>query len=255
MFVYQVNDEDDGVDIKSHRTVIPTTPHTTSHSTLSTTQDTLDGRLGHAIHLVHRLQAWILQQAQARNAKAGVPDIHHVTRPVRDAALLRVLRAQDEVGKLLLVDPVRLANYFQTAQHPPAVAHVLLLLRTAVQATAGDLPLTQPATQAVNINELLAASDGEGSDAGEDLTRVGLGTRANAVAAVKVGACSNVVNSLVNIDKVEEAKEGKGIEGAVEEASVFLTPLVTGKRASLTVLEAGDVWRLIVSMCRGGLPG
>lgn len=212
-----------------------TTPH-------STTQDTLDGRLGHAIHLVNRLQARIVQQAQTRNTKAGVPDIHHVTRPVRDATLVRVLRAQDEAGELLLVDPVRLANHFQTAQHPPAIAHVLLLLRTTIQAAAGDLPLTQPATQAINVNELLAASDGEGSDAREDLTRVGLGTRADTVAAVKVGARSNVINGLVNIDKVEEAKEGKGIEGAVEEASVFLTPLITRKRAGLAVLEAGNIW-------------
>jgi hypothetical protein len=36
-------------------------------------------------------QVWMAQEAQARNAKAQVKDVHHVARPVGDAAFVRVL--------------------------------------------------------------------------------------------------------------------------------------------------------------------
>lgn len=206
-------------------------------------QNSLNCRHRHTVYRVNALRTRIPKQAQSRHAKAGVPDIHHVTRPVGDPPLLGVLTPQYEADEGVAVDPVRPADDLQAAQHPPAVADVLLLLGAAVEPAPGDLPLGEPAAQpvpAVGKDVVVQpARDGEGRNAGEDLARVRLGPGADAVAAVKVATGGDVVDRPVDISQVEEAEEGQGVEGAVEEARVLLAPLVAGEGACLPVLEAG----------------
>lgn len=169
-----------------------------------------------------------------------MPDVHHIARPVRDATLLGVLAPQDERDERLPVDPVRAADDLQAAQHPPAVAHVLVLLGAAVEPAPGDLALAEPAAEPVPVDDVVEpARDGEGRHAREDLARVRLGARADAVAAVEVAARRDVLDGPADVDEVEQAQQGEGVEGAVEEARVFLAPLVAGEGARLLVLEAG----------------
>jgi hypothetical protein len=54
---------------------------------------------------------------------------------------------------------------------------------------------------------MLPAGDGQGGDAGKDLARVCLGSRAEAVAAVEVGTSNNMSYRFVNVNKMKEAKE------------------------------------------------
>lgn len=207
-------------------------------------QDPLNSRPRHAVYRINRFRARVVQQAQPRHAKARVPDVHHVAGPVGDAALLGVLAPQDEGDEGVPVDPVRPADDLQAAQHPPAVAHVLGLLGAAVEPAAGDLALAEPAAQAIAVDEASAvavkpARDGEGRDAGEGLAGMRLGTRADAVSAVEVAASHDVRDGPVDVDQVEEAEQGEGVECAIEESSVLLAPLVAGERARLPVLKAG----------------
>jgi hypothetical protein len=51
-----------------------------------------------------------------------------------------------------------------------------------------------------------------------------------------------MIDRLVDVDEVEESKDGQRIESAVEEPRVFLPPFVAGECARLTVLEIGNVW-------------
>lgn len=169
-----------------------------------------------------------------------MPYIYHIAWPVRDPSILLVLATQDEPDQRLTVNPVRAANDLQAAQHPPAIAHILSLFRTAVEPAAGNLPLAQPPAQLVDIDEIQSARNGEGRDAGEDLARVRLCAGAHAVAAVKVGAGGDVVHSFGHVDKVQQAEQGEGVERAVEETCVFFAPLVAGKGARFFVLQSGD---------------
>lgn len=168
-------------------------------------------RLRHTIHGVDRLRAREAQKAQAGHAEAGVPYVDHVAGPVCDAAALGVLAAQDEADQGGAVDPVGAADDLQAAEDPPAVADVLVLLRAAVEPAAGDLALGEPAAEAVGVDELVLvavgaqlARDGQRRDAREDLARVGLGARADAVAAVEVGAGGDVGHGLFDIDEVQQ---------------------------------------------------
>ena len=76
---------------------------------------------------------------------------------------------QDESLKRLRINPVQPLDDGQTAKNPPAVAHVLELLRTSIQAAALQLPLAQPSTKQVSINKVKATRNAEGGDADEDL--------------------------------------------------------------------------------------
>ena len=207
----------------------------------SSAQHPRSGRFRQAVNLINRLQPRVLEQAESRETKQRVPDIDHVAGPVRDAASLGVLAAQDEPDQLVLVDPVCLADHLQAAQHPPAVADILLLLRPAVEAAPGNLPLAQPPSEPLLVYEVLSPGDGQGSNACEYLPGMGLGVGAHTVSAVKVGTRRNVVDRLADVDEMLEAQEGQRIEGAVEEARVFLPPLVAGERAGLAVLKIGNV--------------
>lgn len=169
-----------------------------------------------------------------------MPDVDHVTRPVSDAAGVGVLAAQDEADEGAAVDPVGAADDLQAAQDPPAVADVLVLLRAAVEPAAGDLALAEPAAQAVGVDEVQPARDGQRRHAREDLARVRLGPGAHAVAAVEVGAGRDVPHCLVHVDQVQQPEQGEGVEGAIEEARVLLAPLVAGEGACLPVLEVGN---------------
>ena len=62
------------------------------------------------------------------------------------------MAVQDKFGELLAINPMESVNHSQTTQHPPAIAHVLELLRSAVQAAVGEVALAQPGTQAVSVN-------------------------------------------------------------------------------------------------------
>lgn len=204
-------------------------------------QHPLYRRPRHAIHGVDGLRAREPQQAEAGHAEARVPDVDHVAGPVGDAARLGVLAAQDEADEGGAVDPVRAADDLQAAEDPPAVADVLVLLRAAVEAAAGDLALGEPAAEAVGVDETLvveAPRDGQRRDAREDLARVRLGARADAVPAVEVGAGGDVRHGPVDVDEVQQTQQGEGVEGAVEEAGVLLAPLVAGEGACLPVLQA-----------------
>lgn len=167
-----------------------------------------------------------------------MPDVDHVAGPVGDAACDGVLAAQDEADEGVAVDPVGAADDLQAAEDPPAITNVLVLLRAAVEPAAGDLALGEPAAQAVPVDEVVqAARDGQRRDAREDLARVRLCPRADAVAAVEVGAGCDVAYCLVDVDEVQQSQEGEGVEGAVQEARVLLAPLVACEGACLTVLQ------------------
>lgn len=176
--------------------------------------------------------------------------VDRITRAIRQATGLGVLRAQDEGDEPVAVDPVGAADHRQAAQHPPAVAHVLLLLGAAVQAAAGDLALAEPRGQLLDVDEVDAAGDGQRRDAREDLARVGLGAGADPVPAVEVGAGRDVADRLVDVDQVQRAQEGERVQGAVEEPRVFFAPLVAGERAGLSILQICNDWsgeRAVVS--------
>ena len=55
------------------------------------------------------------------------------------------LAEQDEAREGGLIDPVLPGQDSQRREAPPAVAHVLQLLRPPVEAAAGGLPLRDPA--------------------------------------------------------------------------------------------------------------
>lgn len=71
------------------------------------------------------------------------------------------LGAQDELDELLSVDPMQPAEDGEGAEHPPRVAHVLELLRSAIQASVGQLSLAEPARQLIHRARL----EGDGAGA------------------------------------------------------------------------------------------
>ena len=90
-----------------------------------------------------------------------------------------------------------------------------------------------------------------------------LGPGAHSVSAVKVGARRNMVNRLANVDEMEEPEKRQRIERAIEEPRVFLSPLVAGKCASLTILKicnicasrlASEAWAFDAKRGRRTLP-
>lgn len=70
--------------------------------------------------------------------------------------------------------------------------------------------------------------------------RLSAGT--GAVCTVEVGTRLNVPDCFVNVDEMQQAHQGQGVQGAVQEARVLLTPLVTSKSACRGILETGNVW-------------
>lgn len=136
-----------------------------------------------------------------------MPNVHHVTGPVREATVFGILAVQDEVDQGLPVDPVDTIDYFKATQYPPTIAHVLLLLRPAVEPASRKLPLAQPAAELLMLHEIKAPCDGESSDASKDLGSVGLCPGFRSIAAVKIRARGDVRDSFVDVDKRQEAQE------------------------------------------------
>ncbi|UQC79755.1 uncharacterized protein CLUP02_05236 [Colletotrichum lupini] len=172
-----------------------------------------------------------------------MPHVNRIPRPIRNPAQLLILTLQYERNKLAPINPVRPPDNLQTAQHPPAITHVLVLLRPAVQPAPRNLPLAEPPAQLIRLHEVQTPRDGERRNAREDLARVGLVARADAVPAVKIRAGDNVRDGLVDVHEGEQAQEGEGVEGAVQEARVLLAPFVSRKGAAFTALEVRNDWR------------
>lgn len=146
--------------------------------------------------------------------------IHHISWPISQTTSLRVLServrhnrarerekgadlaSQDKRSQLRPVDPVQTADHGETGGHPPTVAYVFGLFRPSIQPAILSLPLAQPSSQTVLIDQVQAAGNGQGADASEHLARMGLGTRTDAEPAIQVLALLDVGHCLVQIDQV-----------------------------------------------------
>lgn len=64
------------------------------------------------------------------------------------------LAIEDEAGEFLAVNPVKPVNHGQTTQHPPAVADVFKLFRSAIQTAIGQLAFAQPGSQAIFVHKI-----------------------------------------------------------------------------------------------------
>ncbi|KXH44764.1 hypothetical protein CNYM01_02229 [Colletotrichum nymphaeae SA-01] len=213
-------------------------------------QHLINSRLRHTIHRVNLHRPRIPQQTQPRHPKARMPHINRIPRPIRNAPQLLILTLQYKRNKLAPINPVRPPDNLETTQHPPTITYVLVLLRPTIQPAPRNLPLAEPPAQLIRLHEVQTPRDGERRHAREDLARVRLVARADAVSAVKVGARDNVRDGLVDVHEGEQAQEGKGVEGAVQEARVLLAPFVSGKSTAFTVLEIrNDLrWRVVQHM-------
>jgi hypothetical protein len=122
-------------------------------------------------------KTWVIEEAQAGYTKDGVENVYHVTGSVSDATQLWVLRLsaerkhngghpdaylalKDERRQLGAIDPVQLIQHGEAAQHPPAVADVLFLLRAAIEAPVLQLPLTEPRAQLTLIYQINSTGNG-----------------------------------------------------------------------------------------------
>lgn len=129
-----------------------------------------------------------------------MPDIDHVARSVRDAAILGILTRENEANEGVTIDPVCEMDQGQAAQDPPTVADIFFLFWTAVEPAPGGLPLAQPPAQLLMLDGVQPPGDAQRSKASEDLTRMRLGSGRRSVAAVKVGARNDVGDGLVDIN-------------------------------------------------------
>jgi hypothetical protein len=134
-----------------------------------------------------------------------MPNINRISGAVRDSTFLSVLAAKDELDEGLPVDPVRLADYLETAEHKPAVAHVLFLLRTSIESAAGCLSFTQPPSELVSVDAIDPSGYREGGDASPNLSGVRLGSRTGTVTAIEISTSENVLDSFVDVDQMEQA--------------------------------------------------
>ena len=152
------------------------------------------------------------------------------------------LTLQNEGGKLVSVDPVQLVQHGHGTHDPPAVANVFFLLWSAVEAAILALSLAEPCAEPILVDQVESAGNGQGSDTGEDLASVGFGARARAIATVEIGTRLDVGNGLVDVYQMQQAHQGEGVEGAIQEARVVLAPFIASKGARDGVLETRDDW-------------
>ena len=68
-----------------------------------------------------------------------IPACHSLTLPLPATACVH-LAVQYEAGEGLLVYPVQAVQDVQAGEAPPAVAHVLQLLRPTIESSTGGLP-------------------------------------------------------------------------------------------------------------------
>lgn len=59
---------------------------------IRSTKVAIEADVQHSLYGINLLETWILEEAEASNAKVGVEHIDHVTRPVRQTAILWILR-------------------------------------------------------------------------------------------------------------------------------------------------------------------
>lgn len=135
-----------------------------------------------------------------------MPNVHHVTGSVGKAAVIGILTVQDEVDQCLPFDPVDTVDDGKAAQYPPTVANVLLLLGSAVEPAFWKLSLAQPAAELLVLYKIKATSDGEGSDAGKDLSGMRLCSWLGPIAAVKVCARDDVCDGFINVYKRQKTQ-------------------------------------------------
>lgn len=172
---------------------------------------------GHTVDWVDGLHAGVIQQGEACGwvhmlrvsvgsgslisvgsinrtckSKHRVPHVGDVLRAVRDAALVGVLRAQDERRQFLRIDPVGAVQDRERGERPPAVAdlhgedgtgesarerecervwsgpgtHIFELFRSTIQASVGQLSLAQPPAEGVCVDDVEAVEDREGPERG-----------------------------------------------------------------------------------------
>eukprot|EP00964_Phaeocystis_antarctica_P072914 scaffold44695_cov65-Phaeocystis_antarctica.AAC.2 len=197
-------------------------------------------RDGHRVRGVDRLQPVGAEQREAGDPEEGVEDVGLVARLVGDAAVVLVLRVQDELPQRRPVDPAVSLEQYERREHPPRVAHVRVLLRPAVEPAARRLPLAQPPAQQVALALLEGTRDRQRADAREDLARVALAPGHAAEAAVEVLARLDVVDRVGHVERVEPAEQRGTAEGAVGEPRVDLAPLVA-EEGAVGLLHAGDV--------------
>lgn len=169
-----------------------------------------------------------------------MPDVYHVSWPIRDSAEFGILTAENEADELLPVDPMRTSDHSQATEDPPAIADVFLLFRTTVETSPGNLPFAEPSSQTIGVDEVQTASNAQGRHTRKNLAGMGLGTGADAITPVEVGTGDDVGHRLVDINKRQEAQERQGVEGGVQEPCVLFTKLIPGKGSRVPVLQIRD---------------
>jgi hypothetical protein len=202
---------------------------------------------------VNLLEPRVSEQTEAGNAKHRMEYINHITRPVRKASLIRVLSrsqgensvlmdrspylaAQDEGAEFAAVNPVKSPDHGQTGSHPPAITHVLDLLRSPVQAAILQLSFTQPRPETILVDEIQAAGDGQRTDTSEDLAGMGLRSRPRSVSAVQIFALFHIRHCFGQINLVQKAQQRQGVQGTIQEAGVGLSPFISLERTRFPVL-------------------
>ncbi|EJK53092.1 hypothetical protein THAOC_27536 [Thalassiosira oceanica] len=233
-------------------------------------EDRVDLAVRPAVVLPYLIQ--VPYEAEPAYPKEGVVHVRHVEGPVGDAAVVLVLAAQYESPQHPRVDPPHPPHDRERRQYPPAVADVGLLLRPAVEPAAVALPLGEPPREEVSAGvrvgprrlaeEVERPRDGQGPDAAEDLSRVGLGPGHASEAAVEVAAGYDVPHGRLGVyhgrilalaavvrpalfpvacpgGQRKPAQEGEARQRAVAESRVDLPPPVAAERP-VGVLQARD---------------
>lgn len=126
--------------------------------------------------------------------KHSVPDIGDIFWPVGDSTLFRILRAQDKLGQLLAVDPMRAVQDGERCERPPAVADLFVTKRqllksfrcprqpdgaktyifelfwSAVEASVRELALAEPPAEGIGIDDVEPVEDRERAERCPDCT-------------------------------------------------------------------------------------
>ena len=136
---------------------------------------------------------------------------------------------------------MQLPDHCHAAHNPPAVAHIYKLLRPTIQPTIGQLPLTEPRSETIDIHQVESPCDSQRTYAREHLSSMRFCPRSHTVRTIKICTLLDVSHSLVNIYRVHQIKNRKCIEGAVDEASVSLSPLIAREGTTLAILQLRDI--------------
>ena len=149
--------------------------------------------------------------------------------------LLRILTHEYELRQRSPVYPVKPFEDRETRQHPPRVAHIRKFLRSTVESPGFDLSFAQPPPQQIGVHVSKPPTDGQRTDAREDLPRVRLTSGRAPEPAVEIFTAGNESHGLVHVNRVYPTDELAARQRAVREASVYLAPLVPAKEGSRSV--------------------